>query len=204
MNETPKTRKNKAIRQTAANSTMIADPDAKATRAQLQVIGRAVKDERIGRFDEEAWKAMTKGQASQIIAELRPDNDEAPASDAQKKKLSELIHHGFLKGLKRETYKNLTNAQAKRMIYKGLQNKAANITVEGFIPRKPLAPDALKTERQTERLTQLVNDGFLNPFSRSYFRSMTNKDASKYIGIGKTRQAQGVKAPEYIREPEAA
>ena len=45
------------------------------------------------------------------------------------------------------------------------------------------------TERQSERLTQLVNDGFLSRFDYGFFRKMTHEQASKYISLGKWRQA---------------
>jgi SOS response regulatory protein OraA/RecX len=117
---------------TNANNTTVTiqDPGAKATNAQLRVIGHAVKENQLERFDENAWKNMTKGQAAEIITKLYADHGELPASQAQKTKLGDLIRRGFLKGLKRETYQNLTSSQAKRMIYKGLQNETANRTVE--------------------------------------------------------------------------
>lgn len=204
MSTTTKTKKSKAGRNVKTNNALIIDPEAPATRAQLKVIGQAVKAGQCERFPEEEWKAMTKGRASEVISELRANNDDVPASVEQKKKLSGLINRGFLKGYKKETFKALTNIQAKKAIYKGLQNEAAGITVEGYEPRETLAPGAPKTERQTERLTQLVHDGYLNPFHWNQFRKMTHEDASKFIGIGKSRQSQGIKAEPYVREPEAA
>lgn len=196
------TKKSKAVRKVAIKTIMIADPDAPATSAQKKVIADAVHAGQREALPKDYWNILTKGQASAIISELRANNDDVPASAEQKKKISGLVHRGFLKGYKRETFKALTNGQAKKVIYKGLQNEAAGIIVEGFVPREPLAPGALKTERQTERLKQLVHDGYLNPFSRNQFREMTHEAASKFIGIGKARQAQGVKAEPY--EPEAA
>ena len=40
----------------------IQDPGAKATNAQLRVIGHAVKENQLNRFDENAWKNMTKNK----------------------------------------------------------------------------------------------------------------------------------------------
>jgi hypothetical protein len=187
------TKKRKAIRKVAAKTVMIAEPDALATPAQKKVISDAVHAKQREPLPKDEWKALTKGRASEIISELRANNDDVPASAEQKRKISDLVHRGFLKGYKRDTFKTLTNGQAKKVIYKGLQNEANGLTVE---PSKPL----VKTERQT----QLVHDGYLNPFTRKQFNTMTHEAASKFIGIGKSRQAQGTKAPEYIREPEAA
>ena len=89
----------------------IQEPGAKATNAQLRVIGHAVKENQLERFDENAWKNMTKGQAAEIITKLYANHGELPASQAQKTKLGDLIRRGFLKGLKRETYQNLTSSQ---------------------------------------------------------------------------------------------
>ena len=182
MNATANTVSNKPV-------ITIQEPGAKATNAQLRVIGHAVKENQLERFDENAWKNMTKGQAAEIITKLYANHGELPASQAQKTKLGDLIRRGFLKGLKRKTYQNLTSSQAKRMIYKGLQNETANRTVEGYEPREPLVPRAPMTERQSERLTQLVNDGFLSRFNYGFFRKMTHEQASKYISLGKWRQA---------------
>ena len=186
---------------TNANNTTVTiqDPGAKATNAQLRVIGHAVKGNQLERFDENAWKNMTKGQAAEIITKLYADHGELPASQAQKTKLGDLIRRGFLKGLKRETYQNLTSSQAKRMIYKGLQNETANQTVEGYEPREPLAPRAPMTERQRERLTQLVNDGFLDKFDYGFFNKMTHEQASRYIGLGKWRQTKSKSAEPAVQ-----
>ncbi len=196
------TKKSKAVRKVATKTIMIADPDAPATSAQKKAIADAVHARQREPFPRDEWRVLTKGQASEIISELRVNNDDVPASAEQKRKISDLVHRGFLKGYKRETFKALTNSQAKKVIYKGLQNEAAGLTIEGFVPREPLAPGTPKTERQTERLKQLVHDGFLNPFSRNQFHNMTHEAASKFITIGKARQAQGTKAEPY--EPEAA
>ena len=85
------------------------------------------------------------------------------------------------------------------MIYKGLQNETANRTVEGYEPREPLAPRAPMTERQSERLTQLVNDGFLSRFDYGFFRKMTHEQASKYIRLGKWRQANDQKVEPEVQ-----
>ncbi len=185
------------------NVPVITDPEAPATRAQRQLIGHAIKQDEYPRFSKEDWDALTKGRASEIINELRGDREDFPASDAQKQKLSELIHSGHLKGLKRDTYKNLTTTQAKRMIYKGIENEKAGTIVEGFEPREALPANAPMTDRQKERLTQLVSDGFLNRFANGYFRKMTHEQASKFIGLGKARESEGIKAEPYVR-PEAA
>ena len=186
---------------TNANNTTVTiqDPGAKASNAQLRVIGHAVKENQLERFDENAWKNMTKGQAAEIITKLYADHGELPASQAQKTKLGDLIRRGFLKGLKRETYQNLTSSQAKRMIYKGLQNETANQTVEGYEPREPLAPRAPMTERQRERLTQLVNDGFLDKFDYGFFNKMTHEQASRYIGLGKGRLTKSKSAEPEVQ-----
>ena len=189
---------------THADAIMISDPEATATRAQRQLIGHAIKQEEYPRFTKEDWDALTKGRASEIISELRAGQEDFPASDAQKQKLSELIHRGHLKGLKRDTYKNLTSTQAKRMIYKGVENEKAGIIIEGFEPHEALPANAPMTERQKERLTQLVSDGYLNRFAINFFRSMTHEQASKFIGMGKARESEGVKAEPYVREEVAA
>lgn len=178
----------------------IADPDAPATSAQKKVISDAVHANQREPLPKEEWDVLNKGRASEIISELRANNDDVPASAEQKKKISDLVHRGFLKGYKKDTFKALKNGQSKKAIYKGLLNEAANLTVEGFVPREPLAPGVLKTERQTERLTQLVTDGFLLPFAREKFRTMTHETASKFIGIGKYRQANNIIPDPYYPE----
>lgn len=191
------------VKETAneAKSITIKDPDAKATRAQLQLIGHAVKQGKIERFSEDAWENLTKGQAAEIISKNFADG--IPASDAQKQKVSELVRNGWIKGMKAESFKNLSSDFAKTLIFKGQQNEAAGTKVEGWEERTPLAKDAPMTDRQKERITQLVKDGFLNRFNNKFFKSMTHEIASKFIGLGKSRQANGEKAPIYVR-PEAA
>ena len=107
-----------------ANSTrtfVISDPDAKATDNQRRAIAHAVKN---GSLPQE-WKNLTKGRASEIIDELRTREGDPLATWGQKKRFLELVREGFLRGVKRETLRNLRNAQIKRMIYKGMKNKEA-------------------------------------------------------------------------------
>ena len=66
-----------------------------------------------------------KGRASEIIDQIRAKEGDPLASWGQKKRFLELVREGFLRGVKRETFKNLRNAQIKRMIYKGMKNKEA-------------------------------------------------------------------------------
>ena len=113
-----------------ANSTrtfVISDPDAKATDNQRRAIAHAVKNGSLPRFAEEEWKNLTKGRASEIIDELRTREGDPLATWGQKKRFLELVREGFLRGVKRETLRNLRNAQIKRMIYKGMKNKEAGI-----------------------------------------------------------------------------
>ena len=55
MNATTNTVSNKPV-------ITIQEPGAKATNAQLRVIGHAVKENQLNRFDENAWKNMTKNK----------------------------------------------------------------------------------------------------------------------------------------------
>ena len=73
----------------------------------------------------EEWKDLTKGRASEIIDQIRAKEGDPLASWGQKKRFLELVREGFLRGVKRETFKNLRNEQIKRMIYKGMKNKEA-------------------------------------------------------------------------------
>lgn len=119
-----------------ANSTrtfVISDPDAKATDNQRRAIAHAVKTGSLPRFAEEEWKNLTKGRASEIIDELRTREGDPLATWGQKKRFLELVREGFLRGVKRETLRNLRNAQIKRMIYKGMKNKEAGIPVGPYI-----------------------------------------------------------------------
>lgn len=119
-----------------ANSTrtfVISDPDAKATDNQRRAIAHAVKNGSLPRFAEEEWKNLTKGRASEIIDELRTREGDPLATWGQKKRFLELVREGFLRGVKRETLRNLRNAQIKRMIYKGMKNKEAGIPAGPYI-----------------------------------------------------------------------
>ena len=177
----------------------IKNPDARATSFQLRIIGHTIKEHNLQRYTQNEWNALTKGEAHEIIAKFYAEYGEPLASDFQKETLKELIHQGFLKGLKPETYRNLTADQARRMIHIGQQNKKAGTTVEGFEPHEALAPNAPMSTRQKERLTQLVKDGYLNRFNYHYFRNMTHENASKFIRLGKWRESQGIKAEPYVR-----
>ena len=95
-----------------ANSTrtfVISDPDAKATDNQRRAIAHAVKNGSLPRFAEEEWKNLTKGRASEIIDELRTREGDPLATWGQKKRFLELVREGFLRGVKRETLRNLRN-----------------------------------------------------------------------------------------------
>lgn len=163
---------------------VIKNPNEPATNAQKKVIGHAVKENRYPRFSPDKWQALTKGEASQIITELYGTED-IPASDAQKKKLADLIHRGFRKGLKHKTFVNLTSGMAKSMIWHAVQAEKAGQTIEGFVPRTKLAPYAPATERQKERLAQLVKDGFLPRISPELYKKMTHEQATEHITRGK-------------------
>ena len=88
-------------------------------------IGHAIKNGSWKRFSAEDWKNLTKGRASEIIDQIRAKEGDPLASWGQKKRFLELVREGFLRGVKRETFKNLRNEQIKRMIYKGMKNKEA-------------------------------------------------------------------------------
>ena len=162
----------------------VKNPNEPATNAQKKVIGRAVKDSLYPRIEPEKWQALTKGEAAEIITELRGDQP-VPASDAQKRKLADLIHRGFRKGLKRETFANLTCEMAKNMIWHAVQQEKTGKTIEGFTPRTRLAPNAPATERQKERLTQLIKDGYIPRISQHWWERLTHEQATEQITRGK-------------------
>ena len=109
----------------SARKFMIADPNSPATDSQRRAIGRAIKNGSWSRFSEGEWRNLTKGRASEIIDQIRAKEGDPLASWGQKKRFLELVREGFLRGVKRETFKNLRNEQIKRMIYKGMKNKEA-------------------------------------------------------------------------------
>ena len=166
------------------NSITVRNPNEPATDAQKKVIGRAVKENLHPRFPPEKWRTLTKGEAACIITELRKDAP-IPASDAQKRKLADLIHRGFRKGLKRETFARLTCETAKNMIWHALQQEKTGQTVEGFTPRPRLEPNTPATERQKERLVQLIRDGFAPRIAPQFWKKMTHEQASEIITRGK-------------------
>ena len=161
----------------------IKNPNEPATTAQKKVIGRAVKENLHPRFTTEKWQALTKGEAAEIITKLR-GSEPIPASRAQKHKLADLIHRGFRKGLKRETFNNLTSEMAKNMIWHAVQQEKTGKTVEGFTPRTRLAPNAPATERQKNRLTQLIHDGFVPRIAPGLWAKMTHEQATEQITRG--------------------
>ena len=166
------------------NTITIKNPNAPATAAQKKMIGRAVRENRHPRFDTEKWQALTKGEAVEIITKLR-GNDPIPASRAQKHKLADLIHRGFRKGLKRETFDALTSETAKKMIWHAVQREKIGETIEGFTPGTKLEPNAPATERQKNRLTQLINDGFIPRIAPQQWARMTHEQATEQITKGK-------------------
>ena len=89
------------------------------------------------------------------------------------------------KGLKHETFVNLTSSMAKSMIWHAVQAEKAGQTIEGFVPRTKLPPYAPATERQKERLAQLVKDGFLPRISPELYKKMTHEQATEHITRGK-------------------
>ena len=109
----------------SARKITITDPASKATDSQRRAIGHAIKNGSWKRFSAEDWKNLTKGRASEIIDQIRAKEGDPLASWGQKKRFLELVREGFLRGVKRETFKNLRNEQIKRMIYKGMKNKEA-------------------------------------------------------------------------------
>ena len=174
------------------NTVTIKHPDEPATSAQKKVIGHAIKLNRYPRLEAAKWSALTKGEASKIITELR-GTEEIPATRAQKRKLADLIHRGFRKGLKRETFAGLTGSAAKAMIWHAVQAEKAGRTVEGFVPRQKLAPDTPATPRQRERLEQLIRDGFLPGITPELCGKMTHEQASEQITLGKQAEREAAR-----------
>ena len=117
----------------SARKFTISDPNAKATDSQRRAIGHAIKNGSWKRFSAEDWKNLTKGRASEIIDQIRAKEGDPLASWGQKKRFLEQVREGFLRGGKRETLRNLRNAQIKRMIYKGMKNKEAGIPAGPYI-----------------------------------------------------------------------
>lgn len=117
----------------SARKFTIADPNSPATDSQRRAIGRAIKNGSWSRFSEGEWKNLTKGRASEIIDQIRAKEGDPLASWGQKKRFLELVREGFLRGVKRETFKNLRNEQIKRMIYKGMKNKETGTFASPYI-----------------------------------------------------------------------
>ena len=65
-----------ATTNTVSNTPVITiqEPGAKATNAQLRVIGHAVKENQLERFDENAWKNMTNGPVGSFILQAFVDH----------------------------------------------------------------------------------------------------------------------------------
>lgn len=116
----------------------IKNPAESATTAQRRVIAQAVKAATVSRLEKDQWDNLTKGQASEIITKLNKDKGEPLATWAQKKRFSELVKDGYLRGIKRENFTKLTSSFAKVLIYKGMKNKEAGIFAEPYDP-EPLA-----------------------------------------------------------------
>ena len=171
------------------NTITIKNPNEPATVAQKKMIGRAVKENRHPRFDTEKWQALTKGEAVEIITKLR-GNEPIPASRAQKHKLADLIHRGFRKGLKRETFDALTSETAKKMIWHAVQREKTGKTIEGFTLKTRLEPNAPATERQKNRLTQLIQDGFIPRIAPQEWAKMTHEQATERITKGKQAEQE--------------
>ena len=170
----------------------IKNPNEPATEAQKKVIGQAVRKNLHPRFETEKWQTLTKGEAAEIITKLRGD-EPIPASRAQKHKLADLIHRGFRKGLKRATFDSLTSELARKMIWHAVQREMTGETIEGFTPRTRLAPNAPATERQKNRLTQLINDGFVPRIGPEFWAKMTHEQASEQITRGKLAEQRVAK-----------
>ena len=117
----------------SAGKFTITDPDSPATNSQRRAIGHAIKNGSWKRFSSEDWKNLTKGRASEIIDQIRAKEGDPLASWGQKRRFLELVREGFLRGVKRETFKNLRNEQIKRMIYKGMMNKEAGTFAGPYI-----------------------------------------------------------------------
>lgn len=117
----------------SARKFTIADPNSPATDSQRRAIGRAIKNGSWSRFSEGEWRNLTKGRASEIIDQIRAKEGDPLASWGQKKRFLELVREGFLRGVKRETFKNLRNEQIKRMIYKGMKNKETGTFAAPYI-----------------------------------------------------------------------
>lgn len=178
---------------TPINAIVIKEPNAPATPAQRGIIGRAVIANQCRRFTDEEWKGLTEGKASEIIQELKDKYGEPLASERQKRKLLDLIRRGYRTGLKKETLETLTSHTTNLMIYHAQENERLGVKVEGYVPRASLKIGAPKTERQTERLGQLVTDGYLASFDPEKFDRMSHENASYHIRIGKAREAKDLK-----------
>ncbi len=123
----------KNVEAAATRTVTIADPESKATDTQLRCISRAIKQGAYNRIPEDKWKALTKGDASLIIDEIREKVGDLPASWSQKHRFIELVRDGFLRGVKKETFEKMTTSQASKMIYIGMLNKESGTKVEPYI-----------------------------------------------------------------------
>lgn len=66
---------------------VIKDPDSPATKFQKRALSEAVKAGHMEALPEDQWKALTKGEASKIIAELHAKEPPVPGGKSRRMKI---------------------------------------------------------------------------------------------------------------------
>ena len=181
---------------------VIKDPDSPATKFQKRALSEAVKAGHMEALPEDQWKALTKGEASKIIAELHAKEPPAPATESQMKEIEKLVKDGRIYPMKTETFNSLSKDKASTLIGIGRMNQGNNIRVEGYDPDYVSRRDQPMTEEQKTELKRLVADKRLNPIPRDKWNTLTQGDAGKLIYVGQQREAANELAPERDRTRE--
>ena len=151
---------------------------------------------------EDQWKALTKGEASKIIAELHAKEPPAPATESQMKEIEKLVKDGRIYPMKTETFNSLSKDKASTLIGIGRMNQGNNIRVEGYDPDYVSKRNQPKTPEQETELKRLVADKRLNPISWDKWKELTQGEAGKLIYVGQQREAANELAPERDRTRE--
>lgn len=105
----------------------------------------------------------------------RTNNDNTPASKAQRDAISEAVTAGDWDALDEESWKKLTRKEASDIIRQIHEKR----------------PPELATEGQKKEIVTLVKSGRIYSMSSEKFHSLSKTDASKLISIGRYNEKEG-------------
>lgn len=154
------------------------------TESYKKAIERLVEEGKLEPIDKDEMKNLSIKDAVKLVSFGRDSNTQA--TDKQKETISHFVEKGIIDKKFGENIESLKVDKANEIIEMGFKNFKEN----GFkIPQKV---NELKneneiskpTEKQREKILELINKGVLSPFPEKTWENLTREQALKTIKIG--------------------